>query len=567
LRFSPYEPSLAGFLLPYLSGLSSTGSRRQTNPQVPFRTNLAQAQVISMYTRSFFSSLLHRFIIAPTPTHPTAAAAAAAAMDTAAPPKQKGRSWLKVLQIVTGTVFVLLFWAAFVISHSAIFAGLPIESDYLPVATDCHCNTTSDSRTLEPPQVNHYNTTVHDYIDNDLQGGLSDLDLVFIKNPLARKQHPLAKATIAFAVTITGCGGETMNEGAAVLHYSIYRASIHGHLGGQYDYQMFAFYHPNASACALPLRELGYNVLERETFMNVSDLPEGDLKTYIQKDGCCGEKEFIKFEAYTLTDYPVVVHLDLDILVLKPLDILFDPMVEPDKHRLNCSVMEDPKKIPPERINAMFTLDYNIVHPKIKVRPVQGGFLLARPNMTVYEEIRAIVQSGHFTFGRGWGDATSRFYGYMTFQGVLPYYYHILHPGEFVELNHCIFNCQAENAYDQKPIPNTTIYPCMNGKETCDDCRLRPIRDIYFAHFTLCQKPWWCVHHAEGPIRTTLCNHLTAAWYQARSELERAWGRSARGPHSHRVEQFYGFCRNGLESGYTPIEQPYGALSYSYQSK
>ena len=35
----------------------------------------------------------------------------------------------------------------------------------------------------------------------------------------------------------------------------------------------------------------------------------------MEKGGCCGPAELMKFFAYTLTDYHRVVHLDTDVLV------------------------------------------------------------------------------------------------------------------------------------------------------------------------------------------------------------------------------------------------------------
>ena len=46
------------------------------------------------------------------------------------------------------------------------------------------------------------------------------------------------------------------------------------------------------------------------------------------KSGCCGDKEFLKLYSYTLVDYPIVVQLDLDSLIVQPLDDLFDAMFD-----------------------------------------------------------------------------------------------------------------------------------------------------------------------------------------------------------------------------------------------
>ena len=166
--------------------------------------------------------------------------------------------------------------------------------------------------------------------------------------------------TIGFAVTITGCGKEPITEGAAVLKHSIHLASIHGNLGGTYDYKMYAIYHPSGLKCAKTLEALGYTLVERETPVAVKDIEGEFLRSKIEKNGCCGEKELVKLEAYTLTQHPVVVHLDLDTLVLQPLDQLFDWMIAGDKARsfdASDVTLQWPEDKIPEKINAFFTRD------------------------------------------------------------------------------------------------------------------------------------------------------------------------------------------------------------------
>ena len=93
---------------------------------------------------------------------------------------------------------------------------------------------------------------------------------------------------------------------------------------------MYAIYHPDGYTCAEPLKDLGYTLVKRQTPVAVKDIQGTFLREHIEKNGCCGEKELVKLEAYTLTDHPVVVHLDLDVIVLKPFDALFDWMLSPD---------------------------------------------------------------------------------------------------------------------------------------------------------------------------------------------------------------------------------------------
>ena len=179
------------------------------------------------------------------------------------------------------------------------------------------------------------------------------------------KMHRPPKATtIGFAVTITGCGSDPITEGAAVLKHSIHLASIHGNMGGRYDYKIYAIYHPDGTSCAMPLKDLGYELLRRDTPVAVADIQGEFLREHIEKNGCCGEKELVKLEAYTLIDHPIVVHLDLDVLVLKPMDAIFDWMMF-DLHNEDGVDTFDASNVPimwpeedrPHQVNAFFTRD------------------------------------------------------------------------------------------------------------------------------------------------------------------------------------------------------------------
>lgn len=160
------------------------------------------------------------------------------------------------------------------------------------------------------------------------------------------------------------------------MKYSIHLASIHGNLGGRYDYKMLALYHPDAAECAKSLQDLGYELIERQTPVKVEDI-EGDvLRSRIENNGCCGSKELIKLEAFTFTEYPVVVHLDLDFLLLKPIDVLFDVMLDESgdlsKYTKSVDLMW-PNTTLPERVNAFFTRDCKLLS-SIIVQRCQESF-------------------------------------------------------------------------------------------------------------------------------------------------------------------------------------------------
>mmetsp|Transcript_12227 Transcript_12227/g.17394 ORF Transcript_12227/g.17394 Transcript_12227/m.17394 type:complete len:474 (-) Transcript_12227:170-1591(-) len=377
--------------------------------------------------------------------------------------------------------------------------------------------------------------------------------------PLQGGGIPKNSKVIAYTVSVTGCGNDPITEGAAVLKHSIHRTSIQNAGNddsvGRYDYKMYAIYHPNAKTCAMPLQNLGYTLLERETPVAVEDIKGDFLRKKIASNGCCGEKELIKLEAYTLTDHAIVVHLDLDTLILKPMDALFDLMLGT---RLDSSGMDImwPDEPIPNQIDAYFTRDYNMVTPTTKYKPVQGGLLVLRPSMDAYKEYVDIVREGDFREGKGWAGKVGPFYGSMTFQGLVPYYYDVLHPGTAVELNRCVYNQMCDNPRTKRTVNDVVDGDCRDGREDCEDCRSRPVSDIVTTHFTLCQKPWLCLPHLENIIQHRLCRKLHNEWFRIRSDLEVSLGHAPRGAGKYQPDQFFGFCNRSGKEGYIPIAIP-----------
>jgi hypothetical protein len=149
--------------------------------------------------------------------------------------------------------------------------------------------------------------------------------------------------------------------------------------------------------------------------------------------GCCGEKELLKFEAFTLTQHDAVIMLDVDTLVLNSLDgamdLLLDRTVPPDA----SSHLMYPNLPIPDDIWILHTIGYaGAAFPDQEIKPSQGGFLILKPNRTIYSEIMDIVREGQFGEFWGWGTEkgpnTGWFYGVKTYQGLIPYYFQILHP-------------------------------------------------------------------------------------------------------------------------------------------
>ena len=195
---------------------------------------------------------------------------------------------------------------------------------------------------------------------------------------------------------------------------------------------------------------------------------------------------------------------------------------------------------------------------KKRLKPVQGGFLLFRPDMEVYNEFVEIIRKGHFTDGGGWGGVTGVFYGSMTFQGIIPYYYDVLHPGTAIEANHCAYNQMADNPRNKPTINDVVNGKCTTGMDECEDCRSRPIEEVITAHFTLCQKPWYCLPQDGDIIQQRLCRKLHHQWYRIRDDLEQSWGRPAFGEGDYQKDQFFGHCKSFGKNGYIYIKEPFG---------
>ena len=316
--------------------------------------------------------------------------------------------------------------------------------------------------------------------------------------------------TIAYVVSISGCGSDSLSDGAAVLKHSIdtvTKQSNNSSSSSKYDYQMYAIVHPDAESCGRELANLGYTIVIRDIPVPLNEIQGDILRTRIANNGCCGEKELIKLEALTLTDHPLVVHLDIDTIMLKPLDNLFDFMLgkSTSTNHSNVGIMWKDKPIP-EYIEATFTRDYNIANAGRHFKPIQGGLLALRPSMETYKDFQDILREGDFRNNTGWGGVkVGPFYGSMTIQGIMPYYYDYLHSGnKSVELNHCMYNNMADNPRDKTHHKGFPDGKCRTGKLDCEDCRKTPIEEIYNFHFTCCQKPWWCLQMVSETIYTRI---------------------------------------------------------------
>ena len=330
---------------------------------------------------------------------------------------------------------------------------------------------------------------------------------------------------VAYAVSITHCHEDDfVADAAAVLAHSIHLQSSrvtdetnNGMPKSRYDYQMYAFVHPDAKNCTASLEKLGYDVLVRDTPIQVSDIRNSELRHDVATQGCCQEKEFLKLYSLTLTEHPIVVHLDLDVIVLQNLDGLFDAMMLPDTihYEYNYKLPEDVsttslrqqeqqqkypsilKNIPDAMwatrksipITSYFTRDYNMAKQMHETPPnrvgMQGGFWVVQPNLQVFDDFIEVILDGHnYTSEWGWGGTNlpkASYYGGAQIQGLVSYYYGFIRQGISVELNKCTYN----NMVDR---PRAACIEAGMTDTQCEDCRRTPIERVRTFHLTLCKK-------------------------------------------------------------------------------
>ena len=365
---------------------------------------------------------------------------------------------------------------------------------------------------------------------------------------------PNAKATIAFAISLTGCDRNGLHvQGAAVLGHSIrLNSAANPQSSSRYGYKLFVFVHPDAVSCAKPFEDVGFEVLVRETPVNVTDIRGEFLRTHVHKIGCCGAKEYLKLYSYhqMMMEYPVVVHFDMDCILLRPLDDLFDVMIEGPQSAAakNLPVMFGNPL--PEKIDAFFTRDYNMIKPGKKYPGFQGGFLVVRPSQEAFEEYRELILEGNFVGGAGWNRTFGGYWGAQQIQGLCSYYYDGIHPGTAVELNRCYYNQMVDNPKNGESGDGE----CRDGRDECQDCRETKIEDIYSAHFTQdCGKPWECRSNLKP-----LCRELIKAWHITRRKWDNFTSGDLTVPiHSKgkmSPETYFGNCNGAGARNYIPFQ-------------
>jgi hypothetical protein len=227
------------------------------------------------------------------------------------------------------------------------------------------------------------------------------------------------------------------------------------------------------------------------------------------------EEETVKYWGLSLTQFDRVAVLDADTMVLDPMDELME--------------LQD---------DFVGTYDHGLDSADSRLPPVQGGFLLFRPNATDFENVKALTREGNFSAGLGGGWKNSRvgfWYGGVGPDGLLQYYFN----------KDALENLPERSALEDPPehreLEQGIAKPSLPGS------RMKAVdRDVYdvliadrfiqdflkdgdaatvasgvkSVHFTgNCLKPWSCTHVDPSKPGGALCEALYARWGQMWAEV------------------------------------------------
>jgi hypothetical protein len=328
------------------------------------------------------------------------------------------------------------------------------------------------------------------------------------QQPLLWKR-PDKPIVIGYAISLIKCGDfqsspAGLTDAGIVLRHSVHLTSARhatASVSSHYDYKMFAIVHTQAKQCVQPLEDAGFHTIVKDAPVRQDEIQGQHLRKHIHKEWCCGHDEFVKLYAYTIFEVPIVVHVDIDFIFLKPMDDLFDAMLYHKdsqigkKARANIPV-EFPNQIQwPENIQAFMTRDWPQVIPGRKAA-YQAGFLISKPNQQVFDITVDVIRKGDYVpgYGRdnGWGgQGYGAFVGAMAMQGLLAYTYDVLFYDTWVELNQCRFNHMGMDVlYRNDPSfrpGHPKVGKCRNDRETCEDCMHTQVSKLYNIHYTQCR--------------------------------------------------------------------------------
>jgi hypothetical protein len=380
---------------------------------------------------------------------------------------------------------------------------------------------------------------------------------VVSKSPLLF-QRPTQPIVIAYVITFPHkCeGGEynstTWMDSILVLRHSIHLTSVRGNAHSHYDYHLVAMVETKAEAsCSPVLYQSGafHTVMIKEPPIYGQEIvgEKGSLarKTLHRK----GTTEFLPLYIYEMTEYPIVVHVEWDSILTKPLDDVLDAFLYHPQSNIGRTARERivleqhqgrRNVVWPDNVQAAFTLDWPQVMPGRKpgVRP---GLFIVKPNVNVYELIIDVIRQGDYVDGHsrenGWGGLGHGGYtGAMGLSGLLAFVYEALLYDTWVELNQCRYNHVGMDVLYRAPPSfqksHAKVGQCRNDGDYCEDCMTTSLSLLHSVRFgEACPRPWHCIGEGsrsrhdktgvpEEQVSLPHCLELQGIWHGVRRDLE-----------------------------------------------
>jgi len=362
-----------------------------------------------------------------------------------------------------------------------------------------------------------------------------------------------SKGQIAYVVSVLDCTDEPVQDGAAVLARTIHHNSYQNPMSPSlYDYKLFAFIHKDALDCTHHFTKLGYDVLALDGPVKVNEIrnKEGNEPGFFKKnvEYACGVKEYIKLHIYLLEDYPVVVHMDFNTMLVRSLDGLFDVMLETPgtdefrtaRSKVNFHLSSEVEEVDfNEPIDAFYTNDYTTSPPFRNEVGIQSGLIVVKPSQDRFDELIEIIKQGNYFRHWGWdGSGYGGFLDSMCTKGLLGFYFSKIHPKTSMELDRCVYNTVGDS-------PKSLVegeHLCRDSRETCEDCRNKKLVDLKTVNLSICRKPWQCHLHPEDNEYFAFCREVMVEWFKVREQVENGW-----------EDNVDGYTKSSGEGNYHPL--------------
>jgi len=273
------------------------------------------------------------------------------------------------------------------------------------------------------------------------------------------------------------------------------------------------------------LKEVGFTVIRKPHPVNMADMKGNVKQEWARMQGHGGNSAFLmadeslKYWPLSMTEYDRVLVLDSDVMVLDPMDELMERT-------------ED----------FVGTYDPGLDTPSSLVPPVQGGFLLYRPNMADFKEVQRLTTEGEWYHSQGWGNSDIGYcYGGTGPTGLLSYLYH----KDALPQLKAVGKKNIRDGPRGEVVPGVrmfaadrSVYDVVVDRSLRKDVEAHGtdiaelIKGVKSVHFTgACQKPWMC----ESPSNAVgnLCAAMTSRWFAMRSTLDKANGELNPCDHGH----------------------------------